>query len=131
MSLHFIGGERLQKGRGIGGIFRLAKSLFSPLIKTAAKSAITAAKSTTGRAVLKAAKKQAVKSASNIAKDLISGENLKDTLTNEIKQVKRNAGKTVNKIGVEHLNRSIAKKRKNKIKNKTVYKKRKRDLFDE
>ena len=40
MALRFRGGERLQRGRGIGGLLRLAKGLFKPILKSA-KEAIT------------------------------------------------------------------------------------------
>ena len=34
MSLRFRGGERLQRGRGIGGLLRLAKGLLKPILKS-------------------------------------------------------------------------------------------------
>ena len=64
MSLRFRGGERLQRGRGIGGLLRLVKSVFSPLVKTVAK----AVKSNTGKALGNALKEQAISSAINLAK---------------------------------------------------------------
>ena len=66
MSLRFRGGERLQRGRGIGGLLRLAKGLFSPLAKTI-KKAVT---SNTGKAIGKAVKNQLVESGANIASDV-------------------------------------------------------------
>ena len=45
MTLRFRGGERLQRGRGIGGLLRLVKSVFSPLVKSAGKTVIKAVKS--------------------------------------------------------------------------------------
>ena len=53
MSLRFRGGERLQRGRGIGGLLRLLKSVFSPLVKSAGKTIVKAATSDTGKAVLR------------------------------------------------------------------------------
>ena len=38
MSIRFSGGDRFQRGRGIGGILRLAKSLFKPVITTIGKA---------------------------------------------------------------------------------------------
>ena len=52
MSLRFKGGERLQRGRGIGGLLRLVKSLFTPLVKSAGKSIVKAATYNTGKAVI-------------------------------------------------------------------------------
>ena len=37
MSIRFSGGERFQRGRGIGGLLRLAKGLFKPVIKLLVK----------------------------------------------------------------------------------------------
>ena len=62
MSLRFRGGERLQRGRGIGGLLRLVKSVFSPLVKTVA----TVAKSTTGKEFGNALNEQAISSAINL-----------------------------------------------------------------
>ena len=45
MSIRFSGGDRFQRGRGIGGILRLAKSWFKPVIRTMGK----AVKSNTGK----------------------------------------------------------------------------------
>ena len=54
MSLRFGGGERLQRGRGIGGLLCLVKNVFSLLVKTVA----TVAKSNTGKAIGNALKEQ-------------------------------------------------------------------------
>ena len=47
MSIRFSGGDRFQRGRGVGGILRLAKSLFKPVMRTVGK----AVKSNTGKAI--------------------------------------------------------------------------------
>ena len=52
MPLRFVGGEQLQRGRGIGGIFRFIKSIFAPAVKTVGKSVVGAVKSTTGKKIL-------------------------------------------------------------------------------
>ena len=38
MSIQFSGGERFQRGRGIGGLFRLAKGFFKPVIESIGKA---------------------------------------------------------------------------------------------
>jgi hypothetical protein len=38
MSLRFRGGDYIRRGRGIGGLLRMAKSVFLPLMKTAGKN---------------------------------------------------------------------------------------------
>ena len=73
MSLRFKGGERLQRGRGIGGLLRLVKSLFTPLVKSAGKSIVKAATSNTGKAVLKSIKDQAIDSGIRLASDALRG----------------------------------------------------------
>ena len=47
MSIRFSWGDRFQRGRGIGGILRLAKSLFKPMMRTVGK----VVKSNTGKAI--------------------------------------------------------------------------------
>ena len=38
MGLNFIGGERIQRGKGIGGLLRAASKLFSPITKLTKKA---------------------------------------------------------------------------------------------
>ena len=47
--LKFKGAEMLQRGRGIGGLLRLAKSIFSPLLRSIGKTAVKAVASKTGQ----------------------------------------------------------------------------------
>ena len=53
MGLHFVGGERIQRGRGVGGLLKLATKLFLPLAKIAQK----ALKSKTGKKNCKCCKR--------------------------------------------------------------------------
>ena len=48
MTIRFRGGERLQRGRGIGGLLRLVKSVFSPLVKSFGKTALNQRKGSKG-----------------------------------------------------------------------------------
>ena len=111
MSLRFRGGERLQRGRGIGGLLRLVKSVFSPLVKTVAK----AAKSNTGKALGNALKEQAISSAINLNGDVIQGNNLKESLKNELKSGRETLGSAIKGI----------RKRKNEMNDKKIVKQRK------
>ena len=111
MSLRFRGGERLQRGRGIGGLLRLVKSVFSPLVKTVAK----AAKSNTGKALGNVLKEQAISSAINLTGDVIQGNNLKESLKNELKSGRETLGsaiKGIRKRKSEMNDRKIVKQRK-------------------
>ena len=67
MSLRFRGGETLQRGRGIGGLLRLVKSVFSPLVQTAGKTIVKAAKSKAGKAIINEVKDQAIDSGLRLA----------------------------------------------------------------
>ena len=111
MSLRFRGGERLQRGRGIGGLLRLVKSVFSPLVKTVAK----AAKSNTGKALGNALKEQAISSALNLTGDVIQGNNLKERLKNELKSGRETLGSAIKGI----------RKRKSEMSDKKIVKQRK------
>ena len=98
MSLRFRGGERLQRGRGIGGLLRLVKSLFTPLVKTAGKSIVKAATSTTGKQVLNSIKDQAIESGVRLATDALRGEDMGVSLENERQQVKRKVADVVESV---------------------------------
>ena len=98
MSLRFRGGERLQRGRGIGGLLRLFKSVFSPLVKSAGKTIVKAATSDTGKAVLRNIKDQAIDSAVKLTTDAMRGEDMGESLQNEIQQVKRKAADVIEDV---------------------------------
>ena len=98
MSLRFRGGERLQRGRGIGGLLRLIKSVFSPLVKSAGKTIVKAATSDTGKAVLRNIKDQAIDSAVKLTADAIRGEDMGESLQNEMQQVKRKAADVIEEV---------------------------------
>ena len=83
MGLNFIGGERIQRGRGVGGLLKLATKLFFPVAKMAQK----ALKSSTGQKIVNAVKDQAINSSMNIANELIEGKNVKDTFSKELQKV--------------------------------------------
>ena len=114
MSLRFRGGERLQRGRGIGGLLRLLKSVFSPLVKSAGKTIVKAATSDTGKAVLRNIKDQAIDSAVKLTTDAMRGEDMNVSLQNEMKQVKRKAADVI-----ENVHSARKKQRKAEPKQKT------------
>ena len=98
MSLRFRGGERLQRGRGIGGLLRLVKSVFSPLVRSAGKTIVKAATSNTGKAVLNSIKDQAIDSAVKLTGDALRGEDMDVSLQNEMQQVKRKAADVLENV---------------------------------
>ena len=103
MSLRFRGGERLQRGRGIGGLLRLAKGLFSPLAKTI-KKAIT---SNTGKAIGKAVKNQLVESGANIASDVLMGNDVNESIQRELQNTRQNAAIGIQKIKRKNINKPV------------------------
>ena len=97
MSIRFSGGDRFQRGRGIGGILRIAKNLFQPIIKTIGR----AVKSNTGKAIGKAIKEQVIESGTNLATDVLRGNNLSEGLNREVNTFKERGA-----VGIEQLQKS-------------------------
>ena len=85
MSIRFSGGERFQRGRGIGGLLRLAKGLFKPAIESIGR----VVRSNTGQAIGNALKNQAIDTAKNLATDVLSGNNLKEGIKREVHNIKK------------------------------------------
>ena len=126
MSLRFRGGERLQRGRGIGGLLRIVKSLFSPLVKSAGKTIVKAAASNTGKKVLSTLKDQAIESGVRLATDALRGEDMRASLENE-QQLKRKAAEVIETVyeGTRPKKQlKSAPKRKRVAKPKVIVKKR-------
>jgi len=128
MSLRFKGGERLQRGRGIGGLLRLVKSLFTPLVKSAGKSIVKAATSNTGKAVMNSIKDQAIDSGIRLASDALRGEDMDESLHNELQSVKRKAAD-----GLESVVRKKKKKKQNDYRDNsnTTYIKHKKTKYNQ
>ena len=126
MGVLFVGGERLQRGRGIGGILKIAGRLFSPL-KNLVGSVI---KSEPGKQAVKALKKQAVASSLNIANNIASGKNIKESLKDELTEVKNKTKRKAFKIGSEYLSTNYknaeSKPKKKKIAKKNIKEKKKK-----
>ena len=119
MSLRFRGGERLQRGRGIGGLLRLFKSVFSPLVKSAGKTIVKAATSDTGKAVLRNIKDQAIDSAVKLTADAMRGEDMGESLQNEMQQVKRKAADVIEEVhSARKKQRKAVPKQKTKARTK-------------
>ena len=126
MSLRFKGGERLQRGRGIGGLLRLVKSLFTPLVKSAGKSIVKAATSNTGKAVLNSIKDQAIDSGIRLASDALRGEDMDESLHNELQSVKRKAAD-----GLESVVRKKKKQNDFRDNSNTAYIKQKKTKYNQ
>lgn len=134
MAPYFHGGERLQRGRGIGGLLRLATKLFRPMGTLTAK----ALKSSTGKKIINAVKDQAIDSSINVARDLVEGKSIKESLKDEYENAKSNVKRKAIDIGSDYINKrnsTSTKKKKpgktpNKRRRKTSSLRRTRDIFD-
>ena len=102
MSIRFSGGDIFQRGRGIGGLLRIAKNLFQPIVRTIGK----AVNSNTGRAIGKALKEQAIESGTNLVTDVLRGNSLSEGFNREVNTFKEKGAE-----GIEQLRKS----RKNQL----------------
>ena len=96
--VRFKGGELLQQGRGIGGLLRLVKSVFKPLIRTAGKTIVKAANSDVGKQVFKNLKDQAIESGVHLTTAAMRGDDMGEAFNNEIQTVKRKAADAVEQV---------------------------------
>ena len=109
MSLRFRGGERLQRGRGIGGILRLIKSVFSPVVRSLGKTAVKVATSGAAKTVGNALKEQALTSAVNLGIDAIRGNNLQESLEREVGSARHKAADTLEGIRNSQRRKPVTK----------------------
>ena len=126
MSLHFRGGELQQKGKGIGGFYRIVSSVLKPLVKRVGQSVLNAATSSTGKAIGRAISEQALESTLNMTQDYLSGNSLSESFENEKKNLKNKAKKILSKQrGMGALKRnhgvSVKKEIKKKFKGSGFY----------
>jgi len=130
MMVRFKGGELLQHGRGIGGLLRLVKSVFKPLVRTAGKTIVKAAKSNVGKQVLKNLKDQAIESGVHLTSAAMRGDDMGEALNNEIQTVKRKAADTVEQVyeGSQKKQRKTTTTPK-KVKKPTIQVQKEGDFF--
>ena len=95
MSLKFVGGERIQRGRVLGGILRMIKSLSTPVLKSVGKNVVKAATSNTAKSIAKTLGEQAIESGINLATDALRGNNMKESANNEFTSFKNTAADTL------------------------------------
>ena len=139
MPLKFVGGEQLQRGRGIGGIFRFIKSIFAPAVKTVGKSVVGAVKSTTGKKILNVLKDQAIDTTMNLAQDVLKGNNVKSSLQDEVNDLKTNLSSLITELrktrkrtsdtqeGSGIMRKSLKRTKKRRSKSR---RRRKKDFFN-
>ena len=129
MSLRFNGGYPIQRGRGIGGLLRTVATFFKPVVKSIGKTAAKAVKSDTAKMIGKSLKEQAINSAMNLTSDAIRGNDLNESLKNEVAAGRNTLGNVVEGTRSNLLKRkngektSNSKKAKIRKKSKNVKKK--------
>ena len=138
MSLRFVGGEHLQRGRGIGGLLRLMKSVFSPVVKTVGKKVASAIKSSSGKKILNVLKDQAIDSSMTLASNALKGNDMNTSIQDELNNVKSNLSTVIDELRENrkrsHENQSgsgIKKKqlKRNKRKPRRNYSSKEIDFF--
>ena len=97
MSLHFRGGELQQKGKGIGGFYRILSGVLKPFVKHVGQSVFNAATSSTGKAIGRAISEQVLDSTLNMTQDYLSGNSLKESFESEKKNLKSKAKEILSK----------------------------------
>lgn len=112
-NLHFT-------GRGFGGIFRGLARLFKPLINFLSPTVKRAVQSQTGQKLLKQAKKSAVRAAISTSSDILNGENVKNSIGNNLKKASNDVLHNMTKI----------KSNKKRVKNKKLSKKQLFNFFE-
>ena len=112
MSIRFSGGDRFQRGRGIGGLLRIAKNLFQPIVRTIGK----AVNSNTGRAIGKALKEQAIESGTNLVTDVLRGNSLSEGFNREVNTFKEKGAEGIEQLRKSRRNQSTKPTKKiNKV----------------
>jgi len=109
-----LGGYYIQQGSGLGGMFRKFASWIIPIVKKYAVPTLKSGAEAIGR--------EALQSASNVAKDVLSGVNAKVSLNNNLSKsidnLKEKAEKSLDGRGI---------KRRKAFKNLIILKKQKKD----
>ena len=136
MSLRFVGGERIQRGRGLGGLLRMIKSIFTPVLKSVGKNVVKAATSNTAKSIAKTLGEQAIESGINLATDALRGNDLKESASNEFNAFKNTTADTLQTLKRKRKNQegyglSMSKKmKKSKSQRKNLRKFRARKKID-
>ena len=140
MSLRFVGGEHLQRGRGIGGLLRLMKSVFSPVVKTVGKKVASAIKSSSGRKILNVLKDQAIDSSMTLASNALKGNDMNTSIQDELNSVKSNLSTVIDELRAnrkrsnENQGGSGIKRKqlkRNKTAQKRLYSRKEVDFFND
>jgi len=128
MSLRFAGGEQLQRGRGIGGLLRLMKSVFTPIAKKVGSTVVTAVKSKGAKKLLNVLKDQAIDSSMALASDALKGKNMNKSLNNEMGNAKSNLSSTIDELRKMRKRKDNSEQTGDGVKRRKIKKNKSRQL---
>ena len=128
MALRFAGGEQLQRGRGIGGLLRLMKSVFTPIAKKVGSTVVTAVKSKGAKKLLNVLKDQAIDSSMALASDALKGKNMNKSLNNEMGNAKSNLSSTIDELRKMRKRKDNSEQTGDGVKRRKIKKNKSRQL---
>ena len=135
---NFYSAHPVQRGYGFGSFLKGISSFFAPLVRlftgnSSGAKAVNILKKVANHPIakksLKKVKKEFVKSAGNVVSDLLSGENLKQSVKSNSSRAIKNVGQASLKNIKAALTNNTPKKKQTK-KHKKKSSKRKRNIFD-
>ena len=120
MGITFRGGELVQKGKGLGGFFRGLIHLFKPTLKRLGQSAVKTITSDTAKNIARHLGTQALDSTLNLTKDVILGNDMKQSFQRERQQFKETGAKLFKKRKRNTTKPSVPSKKRRRVTLKTM-----------
>ena len=120
MAITFRGGELVQKGKGLGGFFRGLIHLFKPTLKRLGQSAVKTITSDTAKNIARHLGTQALDSTLNLTKDMILGNDMKQSFQRERQQFKETGAKLFKKRKRNTTKPSVPSKKRRRVTLKTM-----------
>ena len=120
MAITFRGGELVQKGKGLGGFFRGLIHLFKPTLKRLGQSAVKTITSDTAKNIARHLGTQALDSTLNLTKDVILGNDMKQSFQRERQQFKETGAKLFKKRKRNTTKPSVPSKKRRRVTLKTM-----------
>ena len=120
MGITFRGGELVQKGNGLGGFFRGLIHLFKPTLKRLGQSAVKTITSDTAKNIARHLGTQALDSTLNLTKDMILGNDMKQSFQRERQQFKETGAKLFKKRKRNTTKPSVPSKKRRRVTLKTM-----------
>ena len=120
MAITFRGGELVQKGKGLGGFYRGLIHLFKSTLKRLGQSAVKTITSDTAKNIARHLGTQALDSTLNLTKDMILGNDMKQSFQRERQQFKETGAKLFKKRKRNTTKPSVPSKKRRRVTLKTM-----------